>query len=573
MDLRRVTPFVVFVACAAAQARWRIPEHGVLRYAIEGKTVAELAEGGARNLAGTVPTWCHPLLFADECREGTHWLAEPWSLPSIPVWFAFDLRTWNAPGPIDRSWPRIDQHGVVRARGRASVIDGYGWQTLTVRLTREELQPLPGQGAEWLRLDRHYLPQGLDAEMIVRRHFDAQRGVVDEVVWSLQGRVGVTVGQPLAKLDAQWKWRLAEVLEPRFASSGDGSFAQCVHDVSARTASQQLRLLMQKDTPWVRDTSIAADLPAAMLFGLARAGRRAGDPGIADACRAVVAHDLRTPHGFAFAMLAQAELHAERTGNARWPQGAPRLPVPASERAQLEAWLQRLQGLAVWSSSAHGAAVHWCLAGTQQEWPIETSTAIQALDAAARAGCDVPVRWFEGAARRLLQRAVECEPGRAVMLRGEGFALRGPAAGSAARIGWVHDYEDVAWQCTGDATAGSMAALLCCRRHVRDAQLLAEIDRAVAGGWSWLADHWTGRYVPATLHVHRQWFAEFTLALAWLLDESGVRWLGERDVAFEHAMVRLEEFRGAGGATVVDPAAALVLWSSAVDAAAPAQAR
>jgi hypothetical protein len=66
--------------------------------------------------------------------------------------------------------------------------------------------------------------------------------------------------------------------------------------------------------------------------------------------------------------------------------------------------------------------------------------------------------------------------------------------------------------------------------------------------------------------VHRQYRDSFVQALAWLLDESGVRWLDDHDLYFEQATVLLAETeKGNVRTTVADAPAALSLWRQHVD--------
>lgn len=578
--LRVIGAFSCILAVRSQEAVWRLPPHGLAEYSVTGEVLADL--GGRKvSILGAVSTACHPIVFRDEMDErGQRWRA-PWSLDSIPMWLAWDLTTWDRPGPIDVWWPRIVDYGDVRFLGEVGMVDGYGWQQIKGRLTRRDPQPGGDRvDPEFLRIERHYGRGILDGELTVRRCYDPARGVVVEFLWSIDAAVaGAQPGAP-GRLRGTKTWRLLEVAENRYPTVEQGpGFPARIDAAIERTAARQLRWLLRPDGTLAdgedRGSVHGPALQALMLWGQARAGRRVGDPGIDSALAALLARRMTLPHSHALTILAIVGLHGPRDDR-RLGSRAPAVVLPPPMRAVVAAKVSALRALARRDGRGQDG-IWWAFASDWRTWDSwQTWISIQALDAAVRAGVPVPEAVFEDAMRHLLRVAFPAGMGVEAVLLPE--AVASPARGtqpttSVPMTCWMEGQWNMAGMADGRATAGAMAALLCCRRHVRDVRLATEVDAAVRGGWAWLSRHWTGRHNPAPLLVHAQHRGWMALALAWLLDESGVRWLDGRDLYFEVAATMLQEerqFKGGLNGSVIETPAALVLWRpGAVDVTAP----
>src|SRR5262249_52249530 len=285
----------------------------------------------------------------------------------------------------------------------------------------------------------------------------------------------------------------------------------------------------------------------------ARAGRRFGDPGVDDAVARLLAKAPTQPHGLALLILALVEL------------AAPADNVPARWRAPLQQSVRALLALAGRGDGADADTPWWTFASDAHGWhAFHTWIAALALDAATRAGVAVPDAVFARVARHLVAVAVPGGPPRTLRLRREDDTV--PVVAEAVPpLGWTDAPEVEPCLAHGAATAGAMAALLACRRHLRGPPLVARVGAAVQGGFAWLDAHWTPRASPAELPVLRQYAAESALAMALLFDASRVRWLGDRDLYFELASACLHRLEAEHFPlpTVLGEPAALCLWRAA----------
>src|SRR5262249_35330816 len=164
---------------------WRVPPHGLVRYvatgALQRADAPDRADGPVWGDVGADNEML-PLLFADEI-DGARLRGEPWSLPSVALWVAADLGPFAHPGRVERCWPRVAPCGEVHFTGDAAAPAADGWQEVRGRLSRG---PAPAGGDAGLaRLLGWYLDEALDGSLMVRRHLDARRGVVDELTWTL----------------------------------------------------------------------------------------------------------------------------------------------------------------------------------------------------------------------------------------------------------------------------------------------------------------------------------------------------------------------------------------------------
>ncbi|MBK8097770.1 MAG: hypothetical protein IPK26_11725 [Planctomycetes bacterium] len=579
-----MVPCLCALSLPGQQATWRLPPHGLAQYSATDTIVGEVG-GKPMSMLESVSTRCHPLLFADELVDGgRRWREAPWSLDSIPMWLAWDLTTWDKPGAIDVRWPRIADYGEVRFLGKVAVVDGYGWQQIKGRLTRADPKSPGGSfDPELLRFERHYGSEALAGELVVRRRYDPQKGVVAEFVWSIDATLTVAPRHTAATLRGTETWRLVDVQGNRDPATGDRpGFSARIDAAIDRAAARQLRWLLRPDGTLAAGENRGAvhgpSLHALMLHGLARAGRRAGDPGIDGALAALLQRPMTEPHGHALTILAIVGLHAPAADRGRRAAGAaPAVELPAAMRAAVAARVTALRGLARRGDRDGKNGIWWAFARDSSNWDSwQTWISVQALDAAARAGVPVADAVFEDCLRHLLHAAVAAGSGPEPERQPESTAK--PPSGTRVNGGvpmscWMDGQWRAPWMGRGDATAGAMAAILCCRRRVQDGALLQQADDAVRGGFAWLSQHWTGRHNPAVLGVetqHRGWMA---MALAWLADESGVRWLDGRDLYFEMAATLLEEegpTKGAVLGSVIETPAALVLWRpGAVDVTPP----
>jgi hypothetical protein len=556
---------------------WRVPPHGLVRYVATGALQRTDADGRVMGDVGA-DTEMLPLLFADEL-DGARLRGEPWSLPAVAVWIAADLGPFAHPGPVERSYPRVAPCGEVHFTGEAGPPAADGWQEIRGRLSRRPVNcganggAASGGDAELARLLGWYLDEALDGTLTVRRHFDAQRGVIDELAWTLDAssseRVDEAQHRPI-RLHGEVCWRLRDVLEHAYGSRGDGpGFGEAVRAASAAAAERQERILLAGTDATVfaaegRGNLVGPSLQAAMLLGLGRAGRRSGDAGVDDAVVRLVAKPPTQAQGLALLILALVELAAPADARQARLRGAPPAAsdVPARWRAPLQQAVHALLALARRGAGAADDAQWWTFADDVHSWrAFYTWTAALALDAATRAGVAVPDAVFARVARHLVAVAVPAGPARPLQLRREDDTAP-TAAAAVVPLGWTDGPEVEPCLAHGAATAGAMAALLACRRHLRDAPLIGRVDAAVQGGFAWLDAHWTPRASPTELPVLRQYASEFALAMAFLFDESRVRWLGDRDLYFELASACLHRLdtQHFPLPTVLGDPAALCLW-------------
>lgn len=561
----------------AAAARWSVPDGGVLfwdrapdlRWS-DGNGIAS-----AERLVGRV----HPVLFAGELDPGrTRLVPPPWSLQAIGPWLAWDLAPWDRPGPVAHTWPRIEPFGVVSFRGEAEP-PADGWQTIRGRLSRAAVPDADGVDPDWLRFERHYHGEELTGTLQVRRRLDPQPGRIVEFEWSIEAKFTTSPGgvRTPGQLQGGERWTLRATLPPDFPAGAHGSaFAEQVDQGIARAQAFLGAELVRYENqlvqgPQGRGNITGPSMHAAILLALARSGLRAGDPDADELLAALLEREQTQPHGFALVLLALGELHAPRNERVLRLRGASpstrTLPGPLRERMA-----QLVRGLLVARSTGQGDAAEgeerlaWSfMPGARGFQTRATWLAVRALDEAAACGVDVAETVWVGAARHLLDHQLIDGNEVAVQLRREpGWS--GPGGGTGALRarpgGWPGDPRPHPGTCDGAATAGSMAALLVCRRRLPASRVPEDLDAALQRGWAWLAVHGSPRYCPAPLAVHRQLRSDHVLAMGFLLEESGVRWLDGRDRYFEQAIVLLQDQREDGVvlSTVEDTPAALGFW-------------
>jgi hypothetical protein len=567
----------------AQGTRWSIPPHGVVRYAETGGFTGVRADGSTLSLLDSASTTCHPLLFADElAADGRNWGVEPWSLPAIPIWLALDLRTFDRPGDVRHVWPRIADFGEVTFVGTAAAPDADGWQRITGQLKRVPVRERANASKREIELDRWYLANALEVKLELRRRFEpdssasdryARRGVVSAIEFTLAGRVEADNPRQWHELSGKRTWRLVGTYDNRSAPTPQHpGFEAMVAQATQAAVARQLDILRAFEGTVAEDEGRGAlhgpALHAALLYGAARAGCRAGDPAIDAALGHLLQRDHTRAHGFAFRILAIAGLHAPADERTRCLRGQPStLQLPPPMRAAMEQAVAGLLRIRLHTKAGTG---FWPFAADSRECSLlHSCLAIQALDVATRCGIRVPADVFEGFARHLVATAIdvpgiaaarlELEPGLARATPKERSRVR--ASTDAAACAW-NDTDLGAFGSDGADIAFAMAALLAGNRHVRDAELRAQALVCVERGWAWLGHHFTARHAPSVMHVERQRRFEGTFAMAWLLDETGVRMLNGHDVYFECASVRLADTRDSGvvATTVGDAPAALALW-------------
>lgn len=594
-----LAPLFLLALAPAQDTRWSIPPHGVVRYAQEGMFTGVRTDGSEWGLLDSASTMFHPLLFADELADdATHLRDEPWSLPAIPLWLAFDLRTFDRPGPMHNVWARIAQFGEVTFEGTAEPPDADGWQRITGRLIRQPVRELAGWGPSELVFESHYLSGTLDLRLELRRRFRSdgagqdrygRRGSVASIEFTFDGSLGIGVPRLDYRLSGKRTLQLTGTQGQRVAPGGAGpGFDEEVARATQSVVEHLLALLGDFQGAVADGESRGAvhgpSLHAAMLYGLARAGRRVGDPGIDEALARLLRRDHTQAHGVAFTILAIAGLHAPADERAACLRGQPaRIDLPLPMRNAMQAAVRDLLRIRLRTRSGTG---FWSFAADARSCSLfHSCVAIQALDVATRCGIRVPQSAFEGLARHLVTTAIEV-PGIAAarLVLEPGLVREAPArrAGNrkADRTGdrpvtggaactW-DEGEIGAFAGSGDRVAFAMAALLACNRHVKDAELRDQATQCVERGWAWLGHYFTPRHSPSEMSVMRHHCHEWTFALAWLLDETGVRSLNGRDLYHEHAVVRLVDTdRGNVDTTVADGPATLAFWRPVIDFAAP----
>ncbi len=568
--------------------RWQLPPHGVAIYEEHSSLDGTKSDGTRIHPFGSCSEQCQPLLFADELVEGgQRWRETPWSLDSIPIWLATDLTLAQRSGPVRHVWPRIDSYGEVTFDGVADKPDAEGWQRIHGRLTRVPVRERAGASPREIELDRHYLSCALDVKIEIRRRFEpdttlgdryAVRGIVSGIEWTIDGTLEIPKPRQTITVSGQRTWKLVAVHAHRQppTAAHPGFLAEVQLESSAAVADQ-LALLQKGEGPAAaeegRGSPTGPALHASILFGLARAGQRAGTPAIDAQLAALLPRRRTQAHSHAYTILAIAGLHAPADDRASCLRGQPpRISLPQPMRDAMKREVQNLLRIR-WVVDKKNTG-YWSFASDRNDRSMEHSgLAIQALDAALRCGITVPTKVFDEFARNLLTTAVDVEVPRAAVLRFEpGRDLPNVATRhrdtrpATLACGWT-DSDLGPFSFHGADSVWAMAALLACARHTRDDALRAQCLATVQRAWSWLGHHYTPRHNPSPMPVHRQWRHSFVQALAWLLDESGVRWLDGHDLYFEWATVLLVETKkGRVPTTVADAPAALSLWRQHADA-------
>lgn len=537
-----LSPMVV----SQAPARWAIPAHGAVLWQVEDTVHWSDAAGKPVGM-WTATNYMAPVLFADELEASQRRLAmPPWDFGSLGPWLAMDLSTLSLDGAFDWRFDRVMPFGEVRFVGRARRTQD-GWQEFAGELSRADVAPKDAD-QDFLRVERHYLSERLQGSMTVRRRFDERQGRLLEFAWSVDAKMTHTAGQqrrPFTVGGGQ-HWTLAATLPNRFpASAGGPAFDARVDAAIQRGAARQLATLGAFSDPSLTDGEGRGNfqgpsLHALMLFGLARAGHRVGEAGIDAALARLPRRPLTEPHGLAMAMLALAELYAPRDERRqRVLGGAPPAPrtLPLDERRWLRVLGDRLLAAAGRADEDH-PGLWWGFVASMNEYEQRSCwLAVAALDRAVACGLQVPKGVWAGAARHFLASQLHGDERVDFTVRSEGGGDAGGKQLYAAPGGWPQSPRKRAEYCTGDATAGAMVGLCVCRRRLPASHALQpEIGRALDAGFAWLLQHGTPRHGPAELPVHHQCYEDYSLALALLLDESGVRWLGPRDLYFEQAL-------------------------------------
>ncbi|MBL8754168.1 MAG: hypothetical protein JNK15_12780 [Planctomycetes bacterium] len=577
-----IATFVIPSIAPAQGTRWSIPPHGAVLYTQTGSFTGTTRAGRRFSVLDSVSSTCQPVLFADELLdEGRRWLAEPYSLVSVPVWLAMDLTTLDKPGPVRHVWPRLLGHGEVTFTGSADKPDPDGWQRITGRLTRVPVREQPGRPKRELDIDHWYLACDLDATLELRRRFEpdttqqdryGRRGIVSSIEWQFGGRLEAGNPRESMELSGKRTWQLVGVRDNRHAASvqGPGFLAEQQLESSAVVERELGMLRDMKGTvaDGERQGAIhGPSLHAFDLYGIARAGLRVDTAAVAEQLASLLTRQQTEPHGLAFTILAIAGLHAPADERIALLQGrATRIQLPLPMRRVVE---QHVAALLHLRHTNPGGSGHWSARNDANNRSVfHSGVVVQALDIATRCGVRVPADVFESHARDLVGTALDCVGAKPATLQLEAGITRAAAASdrrpsttaSTPSCGWT-DSDLGAFAVDGSDTAMAMATLLTCNRHVRDAGLRAQALQCVERGWAWLGDHFTARHAPSRMHVHRQHRGEFVLAMAWLIDETGVRWVNGRDVWFELSTVLLVETeKGLVPTTVADPAAAQALW-------------
>ena len=549
--------------------QWQLPEHGVAVY----RQTSDLS-GTPLHPFGSASNRCQPLVFADELVDnGRRWLAAPWSLETIPLWLAFDLTSVTGERALEHVWERIHDHGRVTFRGGIGNPDAQGWQRIEGRLTRADVRPRSASAPpRQLVLDRHYFAQDLDVRLTVRRRFTD--GLVHEVQWSIDGRLTAGSDRRTIEVRGERAWQLEAVRGNRFpASDGRPGFHDVVRTARAECAARQLLALTRMEGALAGDEGAGSihgpALHALSLYGLARAGRRIGDPLVEDALRQLLARPMRRAHVHALAVLATAGLHAGPTQQRGDP---PAIDLPPDLQRSIAGHVTTIRERSLRARGEGGDRIWWAFDGDEAGSSTSSGICIRALDVAVRCGVTVPAELFAAHARHLLDRAVAVGPGRPSRTVDESHSaptIGRDGRGTTMLYAWS-EHGDRELTVNGEDTVWAMGSLLVCRRHVRATELKARIDAVANGAWSWLSTHFTARHAPGPFEAERQRRGGYVLALAWLLDETRTRWLDGRDVYFEQAMALLGD-RDAGSVdtAVVDPVAALVFWRDEIDRGEP----
>lgn len=555
---------LVVVLCAASlagqEAKWKVPAGGLVQWQREGRLT--WTDGRRELPVGSAQSECDPVLFHSELLPSARGpRTEPWSLPALGPWLAFDLG-W-AEGAFERTFARVEPFGSVVVRGRVERLQD-GREQLVAKVARIDLVPFDDD-EDFLRIEAHYLRSTLDVGIEVTRRVDAEAGLVTGLEWSVDGTATRPNGNGQENVTVHGKehWSSPRVLEREFGAVDQApSFATWIEEGRQRTFAQVKKRLIEKSENGLaqgegQGNVQGPSLHALMLFGLARSGGRATDPALQALLTELHERELSVPSGLAFAILATGWLHApddERARRATALGPSPR-KLPARLKKQVSALADRLVALAQQGRGGNGDPVEDGLF-----WPpgpemgyfdaFQTFAVVCALDEAVACGVPVGASVFAGAATQLL-------------------AVRVADSGGH---GWCSRVDDRRGSIDGASTACALAALAVCdRRLPKKHALHARVKKAVDDGLAWLDSHVGARFAPAQMIVHR---GDATYVLAWSLavEDLGMakrRGRDGRDLAFELSFLQRlrEDESGLTGSTVLGMPAALSLWPSALHVA------
>jgi hypothetical protein len=480
------------------------------------------------------------------------------------AWFAaMDLRPGAAGGAMKADLPRVYRVGDLQLRGRASPVDGEGWQQLELEVkSAPELAP---RNDSKRFLDRHLRGQvwySLQANLQVKRRLVTTPAGTRVVEFSstLAGRVlRANNREPAASLHQREHWQLTQTHDNQ-----DAAFRAKVTEAIVR-GTERLREHLKQPTedllraePADGERSYHSGRLAIGLLALLKGGVPKDDEVVQRGLAELRQRALIDTYSLANAIMTLEALYIPPTESSDLRAGSidrPRKRVLAAEdRALMQRWVDVLRDNIDTRVDPDALLRFNYIRGDRFDNSVN-QYGLLGLYSAHLCGIEIkPITW-EAAANHLL--TCQIGDGQKVELdlvdyrtharrqADPELKITGAKVPSRANGWWYHEGKDQGeWAPTrGSMTCAGITGLAICQAALQDhpnlkrPKLTAEATRARSDAFAWLALHMTPRYHPGEMAHQQQWFYYYLYGLERAALLSGVALIQDRDWYFEGAMV------------------------------------
>jgi len=488
----------------------------------------------------------------------------PGDLRDLGHWLATDLSCGNEGGALQLDANRMFRLGDVQLRGRATAIDGDGWQTLEVTV---KTTPEPALRDDSKRhVDRNVKPfvwYGFEGKLLVKRRLTAVAGPtrVAEFSVDLGGRLlrNKEKKEPVADLVQRETCRLVAARENQ-----DPEFRVAVGEAIARGTKRLREQLADLTAPNLAPApadatdSYGAGRLALGLLGVLKGGVPKPDEGGHSRIAELRRRTLIDTYTIGNAIMVLEALHApprevDDLLAGRIDRPRPRT-LPPDDLRLVQRWAdQLLQNVDTRVDPA--AMLRFNYTRGQRFDNSVNQYGLLGLYAAHLCGVDVPATVWEAAANHLL--ASQCPEGAKVELELVDYRARErqrlapedavtSARTSQRACGWsYHEPKDdgeltPVW---GSMTCAGITGLAICQAALAEdpvqkrLRLQADATRARRDAFAWLARWMTSRAHPGAIERQQRWFYYYLYGLERAALLSGVALIQDRDWYFEGAMV------------------------------------
>ncbi len=568
------------------------------RNAEVGKAAAQRAQNAAGNVFNLVfPVWRpETFVFDTDLAKNRQVLARrPVDVRDIGWHIATDFQRYTGPFTIKRGFPRIQQLGDISVKGKAFPIDDTGLQKIT--LSFESKAPKADKGEDKRHVEAHvvkHMPYRCRGKIEIERRLDLKQGLLISAKIKLSGMLNKGKGSP------EYELRFAEDYElDKLRKHRDGRFQEDVVDAIRKgTAAIKKNLKSLKHNALKPDKkdgdrSYNSGRLALATLAMIQGGIKRDDPVLKGALNALRKRTFVDTYSLAIACMAIESLYApigERSDLKSGLISKPRKRQPSpGDLVCLKRWAGKiLHNRDTRVDPAYRLRFNY-VRGKRYDHSVN-QYGLLGLYSAHLCGVEISNAHWQAAINHLLESRQK--PRKRIKLElvnhrdfderikptEEGAKRTSSRSGkrSTEVSGWGYygprNAQGVGNPIYGSMTCAGITGLTICLAGLRDngvnyAEAMSEAEKALRGGFGWLAENLSLRWHPGTPSHFFSSIYYYLYGLERACELSGVAMIAGRDWYFEGAMIIMARQRKDGhfqndwrGGEIIEDTAMAVLF-------------